>query len=274
MYRMTITFYCYSGTGNTLWAARALSAHIPTAEIVPYPENPAAHTLPADGVFGFFFPVHMWGPPRRVLTFLNTVSLPTEAYYFAVAVNAGQVATTLTVVEKRLKTHGITLSLGLDLVMPTNYIPWGDVAPIAAQQQRFETAKQKIAQAAPLIQSRQRGAVDRGKFWHSVVFPPLNKLSTPHIPEMDNNFWVTETCNGCGICAKICPPQNIEMKNKQPVWHHTCEQCLACLNLCPNRACQYGKKTIKYGRYHHPEIRALDLIKLHHPEDANLHVPT
>jgi len=266
---MTITFYCYSGTGNTLWAAQQFAPHFPSVKIVPYPENPSSIILPSDAIIGFFFLVHMWGPPRRVRHFLNHVTLNPEAYYFAVAVNAGQVATTLTAVETLLNTRNTTLSLGLDLVMPTNYIPWGDVAPIDAQHQRFHLASQKIATVIPLIQARQRGVVERGKFWHNVIFPTLNTLSTPHIPKMDNNFWVTEKCNSCGLCVKICPSKNIKLVNKKPTWYHNCEQCLACLNLCPNHACQYGKKTIKYGRYHHPEIKAQDLIKLHHPNNVD-----
>jgi len=77
---------------------------------------------------------------------------------------------------------------------------------------------------------------------------------------MDREFVVGEHCNGCGICQEICPAENIHMLQKRPEWLHHCEQCLACLQWCPNTAIQYGKKTINYDRYHHPEITLKTMV--------------
>jgi len=50
------------------------------------------------------------------------------------------------------------------------------------------------------------------------------------------------------------------MINGKPEWHQKCHQCFACLQWCPQEAIQYGKKTPKYKRYHHPEIKVNDLL--------------
>ncbi|MBN1673737.1 MAG: hypothetical protein JXR37_22005 [Kiritimatiellae bacterium] len=49
-------------------------------------------------------------------------------------------------------------------------------------------------------------------------------------------------------------------RNEKPSWLHRCEQCLACLHWCPQEAIQVGKKTVGRARYHHPDVRARDLM--------------
>jgi MinD superfamily P-loop ATPase len=77
---------------------------------------------------------------------------------------------------------------------------------------------------------------------------------------MDKKFWVDDKCNRCGICSMVCPVSNIEMIDERPSWLHRCEQCLACLQWCPQEAIQYGEKTVKYPRYHHPEVNLKDIL--------------
>ena len=76
---------------------------------------------------------------------------------------------------------------------------------------------------------------------------------------MDKDFWVEKTCNGCNICADICPVNNIVVKNGKPEWQHHCEQCWACAHWCPKKAIQYKESTQHKERYHHPEISLNDL---------------
>jgi flavoprotein len=86
-------------------------------------------------------------------------------------------------------------------------------------------------------------------------------MSFKQVPKMDKRFWADEKCNSCEICYKVCPDGNIEMKNEKPSWLHRCEQCLACIQWCPQEAIQYGKKTVKYQRYHHPEVTLKNMLE-------------
>ena len=38
------------------------------------------------------------------------------------------------------------------------------------------------------------------------------------------------------------------------------EQCLACIQWCPQEAIQFGKKTPRYKRYHHPEVTVREML--------------
>ena len=78
----------------------------------------------------------------------------------------------------------------------------------------------------------------------------------------DKDFWTDGNCNGCGICLKVCPANNIIMNDGKPQWQHKCEQCVACLQWCPEKSIQYKKATAKRGRYHHPDVEVTELFHL------------
>jgi Heterodisulfide reductase, subunit A and related polyferredoxins len=78
--------------------------------------------------------------------------------------------------------------------------------------------------------------------------------------ENTKNFNVNNKCTGCASCKKICPVDNIQMKNEQPNWEKRCEQCMACIQWCPSQAIQYANKTEKRNRYHNPEVKISDMI--------------
>ena len=82
-----------------------------------------------------------------------------------------------------------------------------------------------------------------------LIFPLYRKWGTS-----DNKFRADNTkCTSCGICAKSCPVDNITMVEGLPQWQHNCTMCLSCIHRCPTVAIQYGKETIKKGRYYFKE---------------------
>jgi ferredoxin len=204
--------------------------------------------------------VHIWGVPHRVLAFLDILAGKTSKYYFAVAVNAGQVAATLLQLKKAMIAKGLELSAGYSLVMPSNYIPWGGPGPEEKWRKRIATAEEKIRLIAQNVSQKKDLPVEKGPLWQNILFSQLYRMSFNHVAELDKNFHADEKCNSCGVCARVCPTRNIAITSGKPVWDHRCEQCLACIQWCPREAIQYGKKTAAYTRYHHPEISLNDIV--------------
>ncbi|MCD4814235.1 EFR1 family ferrodoxin [bacterium] len=255
----TVLFY-YTGTGNSLWVAQQMAAALTDCEIFSMARiNSDVLHVQADAV-GLVFPVHMWGIPQPVLEFIKKIQADDKQYYFAAGVNAGQVSRTLVQLQEVMRKKGMPLSGGLDIVMPSNYIPWGGPGPVARQQKQYAAAAEKIIQTAPKIKARQPFALERGPLWQRIVFTWIYHLSFRHVTQMDKDFWVDDQCTQCGLCEKVCPAQNIQMVNGKPVWQHRCEQCLACIQWCPQTAIQKGKKTPVYERYHHPAIKLTEII--------------
>ncbi len=65
-----------------------------------------------------------------------------------------------------------------------------------------------------------------------------------HNPETQNPkheiMFFEERCTGCGVCAKRCPQNAIEIKENYPaVDENKCFLCGKCTNFCPNNAREY-----------------------------------
>ncbi|MDD8012074.1 MAG: EFR1 family ferrodoxin [Acidobacteriota bacterium] len=254
----TVVFY-YTGTGNSLWSARQLAEKLGGAKLLHMKCADALAAGEAE-VVGFVFPVHVWGLPLPVVEFVKKLSLRPETYLFALAVNAGQVSRTLVQLQEMLARRGLKLAAGFDIVLPSNYIPWGGAAPAEKQQERFAAARARLEEAAACISAREAGPVEMGPLWQRIVFTAIYKMSFNQVHKMDKDFWCDDTCNACEICVRICPAGNIEMKKGRPAWKHQCEQCLACIQWCPQESIQFGKKTPAYERYRHPEVSLPDMI--------------
>ncbi|TAL29632.1 MAG: 4Fe-4S ferredoxin [Spirochaetes bacterium] len=258
---MKTVIYYFTGTGNSLWTARRLAAEIGGADLVPMAGFNGGGTESNYESVGFVFPVHMWGVPRLVIDFLKKLDTNPGVYYFAAAVNAGQVSRTLIQLRNLMKSYGSTLSAGIDVVLPSNYIPWGGPGPAETVRRRIDEAGETLRCRAAAIAKRESAPVDRGPLWQRIVFTALYRLTFPRISAMDKGFLADDKCNSCGICARVCPVGNVAIREGRPAWGGGCVQCLSCIQWCPKAAIQYGKKTSAYERYHHPEVRLVDIIR-------------
>jgi len=256
---MSGIIYHYTGTGNSLWTAREFAAQLGGAALAPMKGKNTRQDAAADTV-GFIFPVHMWGIPGVVIEFIKSLKKNPDVYYFAVAVNAGQVSRTLVQLKELLAAEGVKLSSGFSVELPSNYVPWGGPGTDKEMKEQFEKARAYIKEASAIVGKKEKRAADKGPLWQRIVFTWIYKMSFKWVFQMDRDFTVDEKCDSCGICAKVCPAGNIEMKSGKPAWNHKCEQCLACIQWCPKAAIQYGNKTSLYPRYHHPEVKLSDML--------------
>ena len=254
----TVIFY-YTGTGNSLWSARLLAERLGDASLRPMKSADTLAAGDAEAV-GFVFPVHIWGVPVPVVQFIEKLSLRPRVYLFALAVNAGQVSSTLIQLRGMLAGRNLKLAAGFSIVLPSNYIPWGGPGPAERQTKRFEYARVKITEAAACIAGGHNGPIEKGPLWQRIVFSAIYKMTRKQVHKMDKDFWCDDKCNACGVCVKVCPAGNIGLVEGRPVWRHNCEQCLACIQWCPQESIQFGKKTPSYERYHHPQVSLPDML--------------
>ncbi len=92
---MKTIIYFYTGTGTSLWTARKIADHLDQSELIALNRN-RKESLHCDSeCIGLVFPVYIWGLPPPVIDFVHRLKAGPGQYFFAVAINAGQVAATL-----------------------------------------------------------------------------------------------------------------------------------------------------------------------------------
>ncbi|MGI6031181.1 MAG: EFR1 family ferrodoxin [Eubacteriales bacterium] len=255
-------FY-FSGTGNTLHAARKVAAPgeqvISMAEELQKKGRLTYQLAPGESV-GFFFPVYAWAVPRIVERFVRRCSFKgyEDNFTYGLCTCGSEAGNAMEQLSQLLQKKKMSLHSAFSVAMPDNYIVMFDVDSPTVIQKKLEQAEEKLGQIAGMVHSRQRGIfwVTRGKgvrLKQYVVTPLFHAFA------MDpRKFHATDACVGCNLCSIICPTGNIVLKAGRPVWGRDCARCLACIHRCPREAIQYGKGTYKRGRYCHPDIRQED----------------
>ncbi|MHB1452978.1 MAG: EFR1 family ferrodoxin [Saccharofermentanales bacterium] len=257
-------FY-FSGTGNSLYAAKAIGEHLDDRLVSIVRTIRAASAageefyrfrVSEDERVGFVFPVYAWGPPLPVLHFIDNLMLEGFSGNFTYSVvtcgkNAGN---TIEVVGKHLRNRGYRLNSGFHLVMPNNYMIAGDVYSKDKEEAILREAPDALRLICMPLRNRTAGIfrVEKGVmpwFMTGVINKAYNFNS-----DKAKSFRVTDACTSCGICEKVCTSSNIKVDGR-PVWGTNCSQCLACINYCPARAIEYGRSTVGKGRYTNPEFR-------------------
>lgn len=251
-------FY-FSGTGNSLYAAQYIAKHLNQRLISIVGEFDKKkpffeYTMQEDGLLGFVFPVYAWGPPRIVLDFLTRLKVSgSKPYVFSLSTCGDEEGYTTRIMQKALNKNGLHLDSAFSLIMPNNYIVGFDVDPKDLEQEKLRKAEQKLQTISSVLKERRKGVFDiiPGKLSGlktSIVNPLFN-----HFARNTKSFYATDQCTKCGLCESVCPLHTITVQDK-PIWGRDCTQCLACIHHCPVQAIQYGKGTIRKGRYVNPYV--------------------
>lgn len=256
---METSIYFFSGTGNSYKVAKDLSILLNNCEMIPI-----AKLIQQDEIncvserVGFIFPLYFQGAPAIIFDFINKLNLHKSKYLFAIITShGGGAGSTIYQLNKLLKSKSKEINAGFSIEMPGNYIPMYSIISEHQQKKILKNAEEKVKKIAEIIKNNEK--VPKKQFFQSIgAF--INKIFCKNVNKGDKNFSVNEKCNSCEICEKICPVKNIKTIDGKPQWQHKCQRCLACIHFCPTEAIQYGKKTIKRGRYHHPDVQIADII--------------
>lgn len=252
--------YYFSGTGNSLQVARDLSTTLGDAELIPM-SGVKESDVQANSV-GFVFPVYLWGMPNIVEDFIKSIkNTAFSGYLYAIATYYKDPGDAIGQIMRLLKRNGLRLSAGFTVSMPGNNIIFYETDTVEIRDRKLSACKEIILDIAHDVSEGIEKLPDASLLDRLIKTGLLHTILLKTFKNSDKNFRTEESCNGCGICAEVCPAYNIKPRDGRPVWQSNCNLCLSCINLCPQNAIEFGKTTSGKKRYINPKTEVKDFLK-------------
>ncbi len=250
-----IDFYWFSGTGNTLLIAQALSEYLNNhgfkVNLKPM-ESSDASRVDLCRTLGLGFPVAEQGTFPLVWDFIDKLPSPgpqgiRDADVFMIDTMMLYSGGVKGPVKKILKKKGFRTLGAKEIILPNNLMklknqPGKDHLKIekgkmAAQQFGKNLISGKAVWRDIPFYSDMMGSFSKMNFiW--------NQLRNRFPLKVDDSI-----CTRCRLCEKDCPTQswNYDEEQNRMIWKkEECIYCLRCFSYCPVDAISYGKK--KYLR--------------------------
>lgn len=143
--------------------------------------------------------------------------------------------------------------------MVDNYLP------VFEMQDQMDTLPQKDVEGQ--LEKICRDIAERKE--RTVTITPENETQMAfykerlavHILRKDaaQDYIVNDNCIKCGICAKVCPANNIAVTDKVTFFGY-CEVCYACLHNCPQNAV-HMKAEKSAVRFRNEHVSLQDIIQ-------------
>lgn len=248
--------FCYSGSGNCLDIAKNIAKRLGDTDIVMMRAEPEVKDVRGAKRVGFVFPCYAGGLPGDVEKFVSELRVDPESYTFGVVSYAGYPGVGMAKINDIVPLDywaGISHQCSCIWLMPhTLMLPMLDAS---RAQARSEKLAAKIADDVLYVKHLSGRPLSN----------PVNALEAKAWPMLSGKkaakMTVTDSCVGCGQCARLCPRGNISIVDGRASIGTNCIGCLSCLQYCPKQAINMGGATVKRERYHNPKVSAADLCQ-------------
>lgn len=242
--------FCFSGTGNSRYIAQRIAEALQKTVIdlnARIKDNDTT-TVDTGSDVVMVTPTYAWRIPKIVSEWMaKTKWTGAKRIWFVMDCGSeiGNAAKYNRSLAEQKQLHYMGTA---QIIMPENYIAMFNAPQVDEAQQITAKAEPDIQAAIKCIQKKQEFPVPRNNLYDRLMSGPVNPIFYKMIVKADD-FKVSEACTGCGLCVRKCPMNNIQLREKKPVWGKNCTHCMACICYCPTEAIEYGKKSIGKPRY-------------------------
>ncbi|MDC7222070.1 MAG: EFR1 family ferrodoxin [Spirochaetales bacterium] len=259
----------FTATGNSLHIAKSIAQSL-KGELLSIPQMIKEGRFEfTDEKIGLLFPLYGYGVPSYIVDFIKRAKFNTN-YLFGIStfgVYSGAVATHLMDVAKEAGHH---FSYVNTIKMVDNYLPGFNMAKEGANEgkkgteERLETIKSDIANSKEWIIPENFLRKLSFNIMHSIKKPVSKKQLKLHIygEGIENYVYTDNNCTGCGLCANVCPVNNIvvDKENKTISLKGDCFGCFSCLHNCPQNNIHI-KGEVSSDRYRNSNITLAEIVK-------------
>lgn len=245
-----MVFY-FTATGNSLFVAKRLSENP-----ISIPQVQSGSVF-EDETIGIVCPVYCGEIPKIVLNFLKSSKFKAD-YLYMVLTYGKDDSDSAEYTFGQCRDFGLKFDFIATLKAVDNYLPAFDMNEEKKIDKKINSQLSKILSD---LESRKKfilPATDAGRKLHRQV-ALMNRL----FPSFNNGsaLSVTDKCNGCGVCEKVCPTGNFTVKDKKAQRKSKkCEFCLACIQNCPSNAIALKKERNPKARFRNENISLEEII--------------
>lgn len=245
---------CYfTATGNCLYVSKRIGG-----ELLSIPQLMKQETVEiSDDAVGIVCPVYAGEMPMMVRDFLAKAKIRTDYYFFIYTYGMGY-GEAFAHAELVSEKAGLKLSYINAIQMVDNYLP------IFKMEDQIRTLPEKDVegQIGKIIEDiRQRKQTEvKITAATKINMAMYNRMLADKILKKGTakSYIVNDSCIRCGICARVCPANNITVTDKV-TFSDRCEVCYACLHNCPQKAIHLIKEA-SLVRFRNENISLNDII--------------
>ena len=244
----------FTATGNSLYAAKRIGG-----ELLSIPQlMKQEHIELSDDAVGIVCPVYGGEMPKMVRRFLQKAKIRTDYFFFVNTYGMNDSVAKANAVTAAVKA-GIKTSYVASLKMVDNYLPGFemqnqmDTAPEKKIEEHLDRICQEIAARKISVPAVGIGQ----KIGMALIHGTMGKAVLKDTAAQ--GYTVNDSCIRCGICAKVCPANNITVTDRV-MFSDRCEDCYACLHNCPKNAIRLGSERSAV-RFRNEHIALQDIIE-------------
>lgn len=265
---MKTSIIYFSGTGNTWYVAKSLNDILQQkgleSSVFSIEENEVKDRdslllmiAESDHII-LGYPIYGSLAPKPMIDFIKALPKTYKdthvSVFSTVALASGDGAI---VYKKLLEDKGYRFHTGMEFKLSNNFnVPgFPDVLHVGNDQKierrNYKALKKVEKMAEAIVGNRPKEEGDH------VLGHLLGQTQRKHVDSMLQGFneklyCEDSKCVNCGKCAKICPVQNIENKDKGVSFKGNCAVCMRCYHFCPTQAINVTKDSLdtrKWPRY-------------------------
>ena len=247
----------FSATGNTAFIAKELAKRIgdECVNLLERIKKQDFSPIHSEKPFVICAPVYVCEIPRFMTKYLKQLSFTGSKDVYFILTSGGYCGPSGYLLKRIFKAKKMQCHGHAEFKMPRNYVA-SDAYPMLEKEEVEERILASYAQLEEVSTDILAG--NKLKARHCFMFETL--ITVPFNPIhcklklTAKDFYVEDSCIGCGKCERACPLNNIKMVDKKPVWSDQCTHCMACIGNCPVNAIQYGeitqsKEPYNFGKY-------------------------
>ncbi len=250
---MTICYF--TATGNCLYVARRIGG-----TLLSIPQLMKQDEIEiSDEDVGIVCPCYAGEMPMMVREFLSKAKIEAGYFFFIYTYGMG-VGEALAHAKLASEAAGIRLNYANVIQMVDNYLPGFEM------QNQVDTLASKdvegqLTKVCQDIEERAEAEVVINTAVKAKMVM-LKKILADRILRGDTaqHYIVNEKCIHCGICAKVCPADNITVTDTEVLFSDCCEVCYACLHNCPQNAI-HMKQEKSAVRFRNDKVSIKDIIE-------------